>query len=68
MDSIAALGSLHSFSARDASQLDADGGITAVLKSEVELNPEEGDHAVGVVIGGDSRWRATQLLEADFDR
>ena len=53
---------------RDEGRLDSSGGVTAALKQVIEMQPWAEDRSVGVVIDGDSTWRATRWLEADFDR
>ena len=44
------------------------GEVTAALKRAFTLQPSVEDRSVQVVIDGDSNWRATRLLEADYNR
>ena len=48
--------------------LDTYGEVTAALKRAFTLQPAVENRSVQVVIDGDSNWRATHLLEADFNR
>ena len=48
--------------------LDSDGGVTAVLKRAIELQPLAENRARGIAIDGWGTWRSARLLEADFVR
>ena len=47
--------------------LDSYGGVTAALKRAIELEPLAQDRSFRVAIEGYCTWRATRLLEVDFE-
>ena len=54
----------------EARVLDYYGGVTAALKraTRCQTLADTANRSVGEVIDGYGSWRATRLLEADFDR